>query len=98
ANVEAVKMGGTVIADDVARYLARPDGPFDLVFVDPPYSLGFDEVCGVLAGVVGCLAEGATVVLHRRTGEDRPEVAGLEPVDARRYGGAQLWRYEKETA
>ena len=36
-NLAAVGVEAVVVRKDVARYLARADGPFELVFCDPPY-------------------------------------------------------------
>jgi len=94
-NIELVAMGGEVFMDTVERFLARASGPFDLVFCDPPYPASKEVVTEVLRNVVPRLSEGATVILHRRRGEDAPEVEGLELVDERRYGSTQIWRYEE---
>jgi 16S rRNA (guanine966-N2)-methyltransferase len=59
----------SVIASDVHRFLKRDDksdGPFDLVFADPPYGTDeadVSEILRLLAG--GWLAERGTVVLTR---------------------------------
>ena len=36
-NLAAVGVEAVVVRQDVLRYLARADGPFELVFCDPPY-------------------------------------------------------------
>lgn len=94
-NIELVAIGGEAVVDTVERFLTRVTGPFDLVFCDPPYPDSLEIVTEVLRNVVPKLSEGATVILHRRRGEDAPEVEGLELVDERRYGSAQIWRYEE---
>ena len=59
----------SVIASDVPRFLMtddKSDGPFDLVFADPPYEADephVSEILRLLAG--GWLAERWTVVLTR---------------------------------
>lgn len=96
-NVAAVGLGGEVRRSDVDRYLDRCRGRFDLVFVDPPYSLSLASVEDVLQKTAPLLAAGATMVLHRRAGEDPPEVSGgLHLVAGRTYGDSRLWTYEKE--
>lgn len=96
-NVESIALGGTIITDTVERFLGRSHDTFDLVFCDPPYPLDSESVGQVLALLVPRISEGATVILHRKRGEDAPSITGLELVDARRYGSTQIWRYEKET-
>lgn len=101
ANVVATGLGGEVVAADVEDALAGRRGPlvgepFDLAFVDPPYDDSLASVEATLAALVPWLAAGALVVVHRCTGEPRPECSGLEPAGDRAYGTAMLWRYVKE--
>lgn len=96
-NVTAIDLGGTIVTDTVERFIGRSHDVFDLVFCDPPYPLESVKVAEVLASIVPRISEGATVILHRKRGEDAPEIDGLELVDERRYGTTQIWRYEKET-
>ncbi len=74
ANLGALGLEGvaTVRRTRAETYLRGPalrDGPFDLVFLDPPYALGV----GVVAGVLGRLADrvlrdGAVVVVEGARG------------------------------
>jgi 16S rRNA (guanine966-N2)-methyltransferase len=50
---------------------ADAEGPFDLVFVDPPYDLETTELTEVLVALArsGCLPVGATVVVETRRTE-----------------------------
>lgn len=101
SNIEAVGLGGEVVAADVMTAL-RAGGPlttrapFDLVFVDPPYPDSVTSVEATLAALVPRLTDGALVVLHRRAGERPPEVEGLAVAGERTYGSAKLWRLVKE--
>ena len=97
-NMQALELaGGTLIGDRVDRVLARGPGahrPRDLVFADPPYLTGADELdrmLGLLAGH-GWLAAGALVIIERatRSGQLRWP-AGYLAVTSRRYGEATLW-------
>lgn len=51
----------------------RPLGPFDLVFLDPPYD--FADLAGALADVAQLVAPGAIVVLEHSRRRTVPEVA-----------------------
>ncbi len=96
-NVATIDLGGEVIGDDVERYLEKSDSIFDLVFVDPPYALSLASVQEVLRKLEPLLGAGATVVIHRRVGEEPPVEAGrLHLSDERTYGDSRLWTYRKE--
>jgi len=72
ANVEVLSDGEeiAVVAQDVGRFVAAgppPAGPFDLVFVDPPYRTPDEDVTDLLAALTapGWLADGAVVSVER---------------------------------
>ena len=51
ANVETVGLpGARVVGTPVARFLAGPPAPFDVVLADPPYADPVDELLAILAG------------------------------------------------
>ena len=52
-NLEAVGADADVRRQDVSRFLARPEGTFDLVFCDPPY----DDASGVATALADALPE-----------------------------------------
>jgi len=50
-----------LVGEDALRFVARPEhsgGPFDLVFLDPPYAAAKGELADVLAGVSANLLAG----------------------------------------
>lgn len=70
-----------------ARFVGQARGPYDLVFVDPPYSLATEE----LTTLVAALPPGGLIVVERssRTPFTWPETrAGLRE---RAYGETTLW-------
>jgi 16S rRNA (guanine(966)-N(2))-methyltransferase RsmD len=85
ANLAALGLEGEVHRRDALAFLRAGAGPFDLVFLDPPYrdagSLG-PKLADTLPAA---LARGALVVSEsdRREPLDLP---GLETLDERRYG------------
>jgi 16S rRNA (guanine966-N2)-methyltransferase len=100
ANVRTLGCTGVqVVTSSVARHLeGRPDGPFDFVFLDPPYSLPTEKVVADLAALErGWLTADALVVVERAA-RDRGLTwpAGFEPGRVRRYGETSLssatWR------
>lgn len=96
-NCEAVGLGGEVVPVDVSRFLAQRSDPFDLIFVDPPYADSDAEVGRIMAAVADRLRPGGLAVLHRKVGSGLSETESLVLVDERRYGSAQLWRFQKES-
>lgn len=92
-NVAAVDSRARVVAADVASW--RPDGgPYDLVYVDPPYALADDDVRAILASLasLGALREGALVIVERSTRSPAPwPESGWEQLRKRDYGDTALW-------
>jgi 16S rRNA (guanine966-N2)-methyltransferase len=71
---------------------ASADGPFDLVFLDPPYAMPVGTLAGLLARLAGeALAPGATVVVETSSrAEPPPWPAPLRAEGSRRYGDTTL--------
>jgi 16S rRNA (guanine966-N2)-methyltransferase len=96
-NIDTLGLpGAQLIVDRVERVLARgPEGGrYDIVFADPPYALGGDEVSAMLTALAdrAWLAPGALVIVERatRSGPVRWP-AGYAADRARRYGEATFW-------
>ena len=76
----------------VSAFLGGPRGPYDLVFLDPPYDLGEAEMADALALLAPSLAVGATVIIERGSRSPTPSLpAGLEHARNKRYGDTVLW-------
>ncbi|MFI5833135.1 16S rRNA (guanine(966)-N(2))-methyltransferase RsmD [Micromonospora sp. NPDC051300] len=70
------------------------DGPYDVVFADPPYAVPDAELTAMLAALVdgGWLAQDALVVVERSSRTGPPGwVEGVTPERSRRYGETTLW-------
>ncbi len=101
-NAGALHLAGVqVVASPVERAVAGAAvHPFDLVLMDPPYSLPEEDLAKVLALLVagGWLAERAVVVVERSARGTEPSwPPGLERFDERRYGETRLWFAEPLT-
>lgn len=96
-NVRDLGLPASVVDADVTRFLMGPPPPYDarfeVVLLDPPYD---DDVDPVLASLDPWLAEGAVVVVERRTRGAAPvPPGGWEQLRARRYGEATLWYFRR---
>ena len=84
-----------VVAGPVSTMLRRPPAaPYDVVFLDPPYEMGEDELAADLAALAdhGWLVPGALVVVERSARSPEPAWPSLlgDPRE-RRYGETVLW-------
>ena len=77
----------TVVKERAHAYVARANGPFDLVLLDPPYDIAPADLEGVLGGLPPLLADGAVVVLEwaTRAGEP-PWPDALQTFTQKSYG------------
>lgn len=97
SNIDALGLAGAVLSQaKVDRALAAGPGGdrYDLVFADPPYAVGDDELGAVLATLRDhdWLRPGALVVVERPArGGEFAWPAGYVPDRSRRYGEAVLW-------
>lgn len=88
--------GAEVRADRAERVIAgpAPATPYDLAFLDPPYSVTDDEVREMLITLLagGWLTEDALVTVERSTrGGEFGWPEGFEPLRSRKYGEGTLW-------
>ena len=95
ANLEALDLTGvaTVRRTKAEVYLrSQRDGPFDLVFLDPPYALPVGLLAGILARLArAALTPGAVVALESSArAEPPPWPSTLRPEPPRRYGDTAL--------
>jgi 16S rRNA (guanine966-N2)-methyltransferase len=94
-NVEAAHAtGATKIwrrdATSLNEMPANAGGPFDLVFLDPPYRKGLVELALASARDGGWLAAKALVVAEMAADEAFAMPAGLSALDERTYGDTRV--------
>lgn len=77
----------------VHPFLVRAQGPFDLVFTDPPYDLDDDAMTADLVALTPSLSPDALVVIERARRLTPPELdaARLELVREKTYGDTTIW-------
>ncbi|GAC79799.1 16S rRNA (guanine966-N2)-methyltransferase [Gordonia malaquae] len=88
-NIATCRAGGRarVVDRTVESFLSAAAGPFDLVFLDPPYDVTTADVDAVLALLLPALADDAWVLVERGARTDLitwPD--GLDEVSTKKYG------------
>jgi 16S rRNA (guanine966-N2)-methyltransferase len=92
-----VEIRRLTLPSGLADLLAHEEGPFDLVFADPPYR--FSGYADLLAGIEPLLAEDGEVAIEHSARTPPPaETGGLIRVDQRRYGESALSFYRRVPA
>ncbi|NHC44655.1 16S rRNA (guanine(966)-N(2))-methyltransferase RsmD [Motilibacter aurantiacus] len=103
SNVAALGLpGAQVVGAPVERLVALPPapparGPYDVVFLDPPYAVADAAVAEVLELLArnGWLADGAVAAVERETrGGPFTWPPGFLPRRERRYGEGTIWYAE----
>lgn len=94
-NAEAIGALGKVkiFNRDATKLGTMPpgaQGPFDLVFIDPPYRKGLDIQALEAARAGNWLAPNARVIVERAANEPDLNAPGFTTDDARTYGDTQM--------
>jgi 16S rRNA (guanine966-N2)-methyltransferase len=97
-NLDTLGIDAVVRTADVRTWDASADGPFDVVFCDPPWSMEASALVEVLERIASELTDDALVVVTRRSSDPTPEPRGFAIDDERRVGGTRIIRYRKETS
>lgn len=88
----------SVITMAVSRFLEKSaENRFDIVFMDPPYELGMDEVLNSLRLLLsnGYLKKGSVIAIERDSKSKAIEwPEGFLPLKERKYGAATIYYAE----
>ncbi len=97
ANLEAVRQGlnhpttAEVVSADLPTWLARSAaGPFDLIYLDPPYTSGLHAPITTALAAGQWLAPGGRLIWECSSGAWPELPADWHEEDRRRYGGSGL--------
>ena len=93
-NLEKLGLEGRIVRSDAARYVARTDERYDVVFVDPPYELVESLRMPLAEHLPRVLADGGSVVYETAAGIE-PELP-LPVRSTRRHGSTQLTVYDAD--
>lgn len=78
-------------------YVQSASGPWDLVFVDPPYAVPNEQVCELMRALTPKLAPGAVVVVERSSRDPEPVWGeGLYCFSTRQHGETVLYYVEPD--
>lgn len=91
ANIKTLGEGARtrlLVAD--ATTPPRADGPYDLVFLDPPYRSGLAAPALEALSRIGWLGPEALVIVELAAREDFEAPAGFDLLEERRYGAGRL--------
>lgn len=86
----------TVIPGDVFTVLPHLHGPFDLIYVDPPYGKGLGSQVLDAIDALPILAEGGIILIEDAALEE-PSLTRLELKHKRQVGRATLFTYVNRT-
>jgi 16S rRNA (guanine966-N2)-methyltransferase len=91
ANLDKLRLHGTVLCQDVLRAVAQERLRYSLVLCDPPYDYDPARLAPHLPHL---LAEDGLVVWETSSRSGPPEVPGLAQRTSRTYGSARLTLFE----
>ncbi len=87
-NLEATGAAAEVRRQDVLRFLARPEGTFDLVFCDPPYDDAPRVAAPLSEALPAMLGENARIVTE--SDKRNPLLLSLPLLVERAYGDTRI--------
>jgi 16S rRNA (guanine(966)-N(2))-methyltransferase RsmD len=96
-NADSLAAAGTRVLSSSAERVAAtapPDGPYDVVFADPPYREPDAQIDALLESLAtnGWLADHAVLVVERdRRSREPVWPPGVDTLKSRGYGEATLW-------
>ena len=96
-NLKTCNLKATVLQMDAVSFL-RSAGPFDLIFIDPPYDSALYETVLEIINLVDILSDGGIIVVEARKDRQLPEMTA--PYRKRKeysYGKVKICIYTKES-
>jgi 16S rRNA (guanine966-N2)-methyltransferase len=75
ANVRMLKANAEIVVGAAERFIAQATDPFDIVFLDPPYSVSLQPI---IARLPTLLRASGLIYVERAARDGLPEAKGLE--------------------
>lgn len=97
-NIEALDLADSaqVIAAQAESFLKRPSGPYDIIFLDPPYKMELAPLLGLIAQAGMLKPEGIVVAEHFKKRPSPERAGGLARYREAVYGDTVLAFYKAE--
>ena len=74
------------------NFVNKTGQSFDLVFIDPPYDIGNEEISVLLEALIAKLDNSSTVILERSSRDEVPEIPeGLTLDERKTYGDTVIY-------
>jgi 16S rRNA (guanine966-N2)-methyltransferase len=99
-NVNALDVAdrARIVGARVERALDKIEGPFGIVFLDPPYAdVTTPEFVPILEGAAGLLGDQGALVLEHASGDVPPAIAALTLDRTRHYGDTAVSLFRLST-
>ena len=95
-NIEALGPAGSaeIVAAKAESFLKRPSGPYDIVFLDPPYREELEPLLGLIAAAGILRPAGIIVAEHFKKQPSPAQAGGLERYREASYGDTVLAFYQ----
>ncbi|GAA3530657.1 DNA methylase [Aeromicrobium flavum] len=90
-NVKELGAPATVHTVAAQRFVDEESGPWDLVFLDPPYAVPSVEVASLLTALRPHLNPDAVVVVERAKRDPFAWPEGFDALRDKAYGDTRLW-------
>lgn len=101
ANVAALGVSEQVhvVQQRAERFVAADRGPWDLVFIDPPYDYPADELDALLGDLAESAAPGALILVERdKHAADPGWPAAWDAIETKAYGSTLVHFAERPSA
>jgi 16S rRNA (guanine966-N2)-methyltransferase len=87
---------GSIIFMPAERYIKKFNDPFDIIFLDPPFSYRNKESLIAAVAESNVCPKGGLVLIHHPSSDQIAQTLGcLTQIDQRKYGGSLLAIYKK---